>query len=194
LRAKVRIPKQVRFETKVELALDMIDRAAAAGIPGNVVLADCVHGESVDFRGSVRLLGFDYGLGVRAPTTVRLVGGGGRGLGEPIGVQQLGAKLGRKAFRRISWRDSTSGRKLWSRFCFRRVKVAADDGATLDDREQLVNDCLEATGRWLRAGTTCAPLRTDPTYDGADATPAVAFSYRSDSTRTPRTRPAGRGP
>jgi SRSO17 transposase len=39
--AKVRVPKDRIFKTKIELALDMIDRAAQAGIPGNVVLADC---------------------------------------------------------------------------------------------------------------------------------------------------------
>jgi len=132
---KVRVPKDRIFKTKIELALDMIDRAAQAGIPGNVVLADCGYGESVEFRGAVRLLGFDYGLAVQSPTKVWLVNGSEQVVGPSIGVQQLGVQLGPKAFRRYSWREGTNGKKLWGRFCFRRVRVAADDGAALERRE-----------------------------------------------------------
>lgn len=39
-RAQARIPRDYVFKTKTELALDMIDRAAAAGIAGEVMLAD----------------------------------------------------------------------------------------------------------------------------------------------------------
>jgi hypothetical protein len=47
----------------------------------------------------------------------------GRRRGEPVSVQDLGVKLGRRAFRRLTWRVGTGG-KLWSRFTFRRVKGA----------------------------------------------------------------------
>jgi SRSO17 transposase len=136
-RAVARIPRDLVFKTKIELALDMIDRAAAANIPGDVVLADSAYGESVEFRGSVRLLGFDFGVGIHGPTKVYLVDSESQTIGKPIGAQQLGVMLGPKAFRKYTWREATNGKKLWSRFCFRRVKVAADDGAVLDEREVL---------------------------------------------------------
>jgi hypothetical protein len=75
-RSKVRIPPEAVFKTKTELALDMIDRAHAAGIPGNIVLADSAYGESIQFRETVRMLGFDYGVGIRSPTKLRTPGTG----------------------------------------------------------------------------------------------------------------------
>lgn len=136
-RKKARIPEDYVFKTKIELALDMIDRAAAAGIPGDVILADSAYGDSVTFRGCARLLGFDIAVGIRAPTKVWLVGADNQVKGQAVSAQQLGMQLGPKAFRRCSWREGTNGKMLSSRFCFRRVKVAADDGSPIDEREEL---------------------------------------------------------
>ncbi len=135
--AHVRIPNDYVFKTKTELAINMIDRAAAAGIPGGVILADSAYGESVTFRGCARLLGFDIAVGIHGPTKVLPVGVGDSVDDTAISALQLGMKLGPKAFRRYSWREGSNGKKLWSRFCFRRVKVAADDGSTIDQREVL---------------------------------------------------------
>ncbi len=134
-RATTRIPSERVFKTKTELALEMIERAAAAGIPGEVMLADSAYGESVEFRETVRLLGFDYAVGIHGPTTVYLVDAADRVTGKPIGVQELGVGLGPKAFREYSWREGTNGKMLSGRFCFRRVKVAADNGMSLENRE-----------------------------------------------------------
>ena len=136
-RAQVRIPRDYVFKTKTELALDMIDRAAAAGIPGDVILADSAYGESVTFRECARVLGFDIAVGIHGPTKVWLVGADGATVGKAVSAQNLGVQLGPKAFRRYSWREATNGKKLRGRFCFRRVKVAADDGTPLDEREVL---------------------------------------------------------
>lgn len=89
------------------------------------------------FRESARLLGFDIGVGIHGPTKVWLVGGENQRVGRAVSARQLGVQLGAKAFRRYAWREGTKGKKLWSRFCFRRVKVAADDGTPLDEREVL---------------------------------------------------------
>jgi SRSO17 transposase len=63
-----------------------------------------------------------------------LLDAAGRRRGEPTRVDDLGVLLGRKAFRRITWRDATKG-KLASNFCFRNVKVALDDGTDPVQRE-----------------------------------------------------------
>jgi SRSO17 transposase len=121
-RERARIPDDVTFKTKPELALDMIDRALEDGIPGEVLLADTGYGDSVAFRKGVRDRSLDYAVAISAPTNVWCVDDWGRDK-QAIGVQDLGLKLGPKAFRRITWRDGTRT-KLHSRFCFRRVKVA----------------------------------------------------------------------
>ena len=55
-RQEARIPDDVTFRTKPELALEMIRRAVADELPPGVVLADSAYGDSCDFREQVRLL------------------------------------------------------------------------------------------------------------------------------------------
>ncbi|WP_437520045.1 transposase [Sorangium sp. So ce726] len=59
-RREAQIPDGIQFKSKVDLALDAIERAAADNVPGQLVLADAVYGRSAKFRDTVRLLGFDY--------------------------------------------------------------------------------------------------------------------------------------
>ena len=138
-RQEARIPDDVVFKTKIDLAIDLITRAVEDKIPGEVVLADCFYGVSSDLRNVIRMYGLDFGVAVNAVTRVWLLDAIGRRRGEPVGAQQLGVDLGPKAFRRITWREGTKGsrKKLSSRFCFRRVKVANDDGTEARDKEPL---------------------------------------------------------
>lgn len=137
LRKKARIPETATFKTKTELALDMIERACLDEIPGEIVLADAAYGDSSDFRAGVRLVGLDYAVGVSSTCTVHVISAAGRVRGEPLSVKALAQKVGKKAFRRVTWRDGTSRKKLSARFCFRRVRVAHNDGTPLDEREDL---------------------------------------------------------
>ncbi len=135
-RKAARIPDTVVFKTKIELATDLITQAVDDGIPGEVVLVDAAYGVSASLRNVIRMYGLDYGVAVSARTQVLLLDAAGEASGDPLGAQALGVDLGSKAFRRITWREGTR-RKMHSRFCFRRVKVAQDDGAGADDREPL---------------------------------------------------------
>lgn len=126
-RIKAKIPATRQFQTKIDLALGMIKRAVRDGIPGEVLLADSAYGESHVFRAAVRLFGFDYAVGVHAPMKVWCLDAQEQCVGEAIGARDLGVQLGPDSFRRVTWREGTS-RDLSSRFCFRRVKVAQDDG------------------------------------------------------------------
>ncbi len=138
LRKKTRIPATVTFKTKPELALDMIERACLDEVPGEIVLADSAYGDSVEFRNGVRVLGLDYAVGIKSLTKVFVMNKTGRRRGDAIAVGDLAKKLGRKAFRRVTWRDGTSrNKKLSASFCFRRVKVAHDDGTEIDAREDV---------------------------------------------------------
>lgn len=135
-RERARIPESITFKTKIDLALDMITRAVEDQVPGKNVLADAFYGRSSVFRETVRLFGLDYAVAVDAVTRVWLLDVSGRRRGDPIAVQQLGIELGPKAFRRLTWRDGTRpNKKLSSRFLFRRVKPAHDDGTEPASRE-----------------------------------------------------------
>jgi SRSO17 transposase len=133
-RREAKIPSEVTFATKPELALRMIERAIAAGIPGEVVLADSAYGDFHLFRETLRLHGLDYAVGIHSPTKVWLLDAAGHREGEAIRVEQVAAGLGPRAFRSLTWRQGTGG-KLRSRFCFRRVKVAHEDGLDPDSHE-----------------------------------------------------------
>lgn len=139
-RQEARIPDDLVFKTKIDLAIDLITRAMDDKLPGEIVLVDSAYGDSCDLRNVIRMYGLDLGVAIKATTKVWLLDATERRRGDPIGVQQLGIQLGVKAFRRITWRKGTrqgTRGKLHSRFCFRRVKVAHDDGTEARDREPL---------------------------------------------------------
>jgi SRSO17 transposase len=133
-REQARIPDEVEFQTKIELALGMIKRAARAKIPGDIILADCAYGESCEFRQSVRNLDFDYGVGIRGGTKVCRIRANGR-LGTPMSAADLARTIPHRKRRKLRWREGTHG-TLWGRFSFCRVKTTHDDGVPIDEREE----------------------------------------------------------
>ena len=135
-REKARVPEGLVFKTKPDLALDLITRALEDEVPGEIVLVDAAYGNSSEFRNTVRMYGLDLGVAVQASTKVWLLDTIERRRGAAIPAQDLGVMLGRSAFRRLTWRVGPGG-KLSSRFAFRRVKVAHDDGTDAGDREPL---------------------------------------------------------
>ena len=126
-RRRARIPESITFKTKIDLALDMITRAVEDKVPGQNVLADAFYGRSSVFRNTVRLFGLDYAVAVDAATRVWLLNARERRRGDALGAKEVGLQAGLGAFRRITWRNGTK-QKLASRFLFRRVKPAQDDG------------------------------------------------------------------
>lgn len=133
-RQQTRIPDAVKFKTKIQLALDMIERASVAGVPGEIILADAAYGESSEFRNTVRLLGFDFAVGVQSTLRVVRLDSRDHVNDKPETAAELVGRLGPKRFRKLTWREGTKA-KLSSRFCFVRVKVAEDDGLAIADHE-----------------------------------------------------------
>ena len=133
-RAAAHVPEDVEFATKIELAIGMIERAKSHEIPGDVVLADTAYGQSALFREAIRSEGMDYGVGIQCHTKIWTLDSKGRRRGEAMRVDELAVSLGRPAFRRVTWRDGTKSR-MSSLFCFRRVKIAHEDGTPLSERE-----------------------------------------------------------
>jgi len=125
-RKKARVPDDLQFQTKPELALAMIHQAIAAGVPPGVVLADSAYGSSREFRSGIRREGLHYAVGVDPKTTVFVLTPDGSPRGEPVGVRDLAMEIHQRGgFRRCTWRKGTK-EDLTARFALRRVVPAYD--------------------------------------------------------------------
>jgi SRSO17 transposase len=123
-RKEARLPEDIEFRTKTELALVMLRRALADGLPKGVVLSDCAYGDSLAFRTEVAQMGLDYGVGIEGRTRVIALGHRAQRRG-PILAQELAHQLRRKAFKKITWREGTK-KSLQARFAFVRVLIPKD--------------------------------------------------------------------
>jgi SRSO17 transposase len=137
-RREARIPAEIDFRTKPELALDMIRQALADGVPQGIVLADQAFGSSIDFREGIRALGLHYAVAVDPRTTVCVVDKRGRLRDEVISIQALAQRIDSQGgLRRCTWREGTK-EDLSARFAIRRVVPAYDHhSCPLEKREQL---------------------------------------------------------
>lgn len=135
---KAGVPEQFRqAKTKPELAIEEIDRIAAAGVRFGCVLADAGYGLSAPFRQALSARGLCWAVGIPRhqkvyPADVQLifpVAGRGRPRVRHIpDVKSVAAHaiLEGAKWRRVSWRRGTKGR-LVARFAAMRVRIA--DGA-----------------------------------------------------------------
>lgn len=127
-RAEARIPDDVAFKTKPQLALAMLRRAVKADLPRGTVLADEGYGNSSEFREGCRKLHLDYAVSVSNTTRVWVVDALGRRHGDALPARDLASRLAAEAgFRRYTWREGAGG-PLSARFAFVRVVPVADDG------------------------------------------------------------------
>ncbi|HEX8701964.1 MAG TPA: IS701 family transposase [Myxococcaceae bacterium] len=123
-RAEARIPEEVKFRTKPQLALQMIERAVQDGVPQGLVLEDTGYGGCAEFRARVRSLGLHYALAVYPHTTVRQLDAQGHPRAEALRVSDLALRIEeRGGFRRCTWREGTR-EDLSARFALRRVVAA----------------------------------------------------------------------
>ena len=137
-RAEARIPEEIVFQTKLELAMTMILRAKENGVPPGVVLVDCAYGNAHWFRGELRAIGLDYAVAVSPTTKVIRLDRLERTRGEAISAGDLAQQLAAEGkFRRSTWRQGTR-KSLSARFAAVRAIAAYKDAFTdLRDREAL---------------------------------------------------------
>jgi SRSO17 transposase len=133
---KAGVPKGRRRPlTKPEIALALLDRVRAEGLPGRAVVADAGYGASGAFRDGLGQRGLSHLVGVTEDVVVfteqpRWVRPGGAARGRPrtrprpaegdprpVALGELAARLPR---RRVSWREGTNG-ALSGRFAWARV-------------------------------------------------------------------------
>jgi SRSO17 transposase len=122
-----KVPRALKFRTKPEIALNLIESALRDEIPAAPVVSDSAYGDDSTFRMTLDVLGLDYLLGVHASATVYTPAG----LRTPkswLNVQQVGSALGTRRFQEVTWREGTKS-KLSSRFAALRVRARRDGGA-----------------------------------------------------------------
>jgi SRSO17 transposase len=120
-RKEARIPAEIGFSTKPQMALAMAQRMHAAGVPKGPVLADSAFGDSRQFRHGIRELEMHYAVGIHLTTLVCPEDSGE----QPLSVQQLLDGLPVHRFRRYCWREGERG-ELSARFAFVRVRIPQD--------------------------------------------------------------------
>src|SRR3954454_5731548 len=121
--------------TKGEIALELLDRVRAEGLPGGLVVADSGYGVSGPFRDGLAGRGLHYVVGVTDEMVVfaeeptwddPTAGTGGRprkrrrladDSPRPASLKGLAARTPR---RKVTWREGTKG-PMWGRFAWLRV-------------------------------------------------------------------------
>ena len=135
-RRKAGVPEETTFQTKWQLAIEMLERAREWGLPRYVVLADAGYGEVGDFRRELERLGLSYVVGIpgelvfwppgteltvppyqgrgRRPTLLR------NSQGSPMSASELASSA---QLRKVTWRTGSKGRQS-ARFAAVRVRAA----------------------------------------------------------------------
>ncbi len=109
------VPPDVRFQTKPQLALAMVDRALDAGVPAAWVTADEVYGNDSRFRGGLEARAQAYVVAVKRTQTVSTWPPYG-----PPGQAQAGtrvAALPPEAWQRLSCGEGAQGERVYDWAC-----------------------------------------------------------------------------
>lgn len=143
-RQKAKIPDEIVFQTKPQIAIDQVRAALAAQTPTGVVLADAGYGADGEFRRELSDLGLVYSVGVQPTVSAWRPGEGplppkawtGKGRPpklvqrskdhKPLSAKALAESLPAKAWKTVTWREGTNT-ELASRFAAVRLRVASRD-------------------------------------------------------------------
>ena len=115
------IPDDAEYRAKWRIALDLIKRNVAAGVPLGLMLADSAYGDVCAFRDGVRALGFDYALDVKVHTRVVIVCDDAEET-DPMSVATVADVIGGGSYRTVTWRQGSRRRALAARFAAIRVR------------------------------------------------------------------------
>jgi SRSO17 transposase len=166
-----------RALTKPQIALELLDRVRAEGLPGRAVVADAGYGVSADFRAGLAARQLTYIVGVTEDLVVfpepptwappRPATGGrpqsnpqlAAGSPPPVALGELARSVRR---RRLTWRQGTKGRlsarfawlRVWPGHGWRRGECAGAEPVWLLIEEQADGELRYAFSN-LPPGTSC---------------------------------------
>lgn len=159
---KAQIPQAVGFQTKGQIALDLIDHGRRAGVATQAVVADAGYGDQPALLDGLQKRGLPYVVGVISTLTFRRAAAVEsdpgdeppppyRGLGRPrkaprlekrIPAEQaarLLASLPPRAWKRVAWREGTRG-SLVKQFARLRVYRTGQRGQSLAHSGWLIGE------------------------------------------------------
>jgi SRSO17 transposase len=138
-RRKAKIPDHVTFQTKPQLGVGLVKRAAGWAIDRAPLLGDAAYGENTQLRGELDAHGFQYVLSINPETTIfepgavftvpdRKPGPGRkaaahRGDRDPVSVGEYAKTLTETDFQTVTFRGKGKTR-VSSRFAFKRITAA----------------------------------------------------------------------
>ena len=143
-RKKAKVPEDIEFATKPQIAMGLIDEARASWEIPQTVLADAGYGIDTAFRDQLSERGLQYVVGITGAVSVWPKGEGplppapwsGKGRKpkllrrdaqhKPISVKALALGLSPRQWKTITWREGTN-QALSSRFAAVRVHCAYRD-------------------------------------------------------------------
>jgi SRSO17 transposase len=161
-RTKAKVPQDVAFKTKPQIALDQLKAAQAAGVPLGTVLADAGYGNGSEFRAGVTALGLRYVMGVqsnmllwKAGAVLPVQGQDGQEPSRPqLRAEQVSAKelaVGQPpgAWQTVTWRED--GEAFASRFARLRARPVTRAGQPAEEwlLIEWPEDEAEPTKYWL---------------------------------------------
>lgn len=121
-REEARIPEDIGFRSKPQIAARMIEDAAGTELPRGIVLADHAYGNNGPFRRSLLKMNLDFSVDIGGSTRMWRLDASERRRGRPTSAESLGRRL---PFRRTTWAEGTK-KELASRFAFARVVIESD--------------------------------------------------------------------
>jgi SRSO17 transposase len=186
-RRRAKIPEEVAFKTKLELGVELVERAVGWELARVPVLGDQAYGDDGKLRDRLDAAASDYVLSVAPAATVfgpqtefQMPEPTGRGRPrccplpdcDPESIRALIARLGPEQAQTVTFRDGPDGKPVESRFVFVRVRAAgrwrpsdrrsATGGEDLPREEWLIAEWPEGhehpTDYWL----SNLPADTDP--------------------------------
>jgi SRSO17 transposase len=133
-RSDAKVPEEIGFKTKPQIALEQIRWACAAGLALGVLLMDPAYGTDSRLRIGATELGLTYVAGIQSNILVWPSGIGPRRQGKPlnntgrrdepdlVSVKKLALGLPKRVWRTVRWRE---GSAKWLSSRFARVRVRA---------------------------------------------------------------------
>ena len=134
-RKKVGVPKQIKFQTKPQIALEQIRWACEAGLPRGIALMDAAYGRDSQLRAGMMGLGVPYVAGIVPTILMWQPGTGPRRMDKPtnntgrrdepdlVSAREVALGLPKSAWHAVKWREGSAD-WLSSRFARVRVRVA----------------------------------------------------------------------
>lgn len=135
------VPDDVGYAPKWKIALSLIDQALGWGTRASVTLADSGYGDTTEFRDGLTERQLIYNVAVKGTTVIwppgvapkppkQRPGKRGRprtrpemGDRQPLSISEFTKRLGRAAYRKVTWREGSRG-SLASHFAAVRVRRA----------------------------------------------------------------------